>query len=280
MGAGDPGAEAQTSPPGWLRRWWKQVLLVPRVAWLTRTAPRDARLGFEQYWERVRTTGLGGDVLWDTGDLNEVPQYLSLMREHFDLSLPLIDVGCGNGRFARRLAPAFRTAWGTDFSANAIARAKEESRELPHLKFRVLDATDPAAAKALRAEVGEDANVFVRGMFHVMKDADQARAAQSLLSLVGRRGRVLLAETNYQGGNLGYLQSLGATAQGIPAPLERALASLPAPRRFGAPERARCFPPKSWSLVHEGEMTIETIPLASPEPCRIPGYVALLAPRS
>lgn len=43
---------------------------------------------------------------------------------HADPALPVVDVGCGNGRFTRALAAR---SVGTDLSANAGARAREES---------------------------------------------------------------------------------------------------------------------------------------------------------
>ena len=41
------------------------------------------------------------------------------MQAHLDMGLPLIDIGCGNGRFARRLAPYVPSVLGVDLAANA-----------------------------------------------------------------------------------------------------------------------------------------------------------------
>jgi len=62
------------------------------------------------------------------------------MQAHLDMGLPLIDIGCGNGRFARRLAPYVPSVLGVDQAANAIARAVNESGDVPNVTFRVLDA--------------------------------------------------------------------------------------------------------------------------------------------
>ncbi len=59
------------------------------------------------------------------------------MQAHLDMGLPLIDIGCGNGRFARRLAPYVPSVLGVDLAANAIARAVNESGDVPNVTFRV-----------------------------------------------------------------------------------------------------------------------------------------------
>lgn len=259
--------------------WGRNVLLLPRVVWLSARAPRDLRAGWEHYWGSIRSTGVGGDVLWDTGDLDEARIYRALACDRLDTSLPLVDVGCGNGRFTRRLAPLFPSTLGVDLSANAVARAQQESAGQQGLTFARLDITVPGAGHTLASTVGRDANVFVRGVFHILEGPDQVAAARNLLAIVGSRGRVLLAETNFPGSKLEYLRHLGATPRHIPAPLERAIADVPAPGHFGADERRVAFPASDWTLVLDGVTDILTIPLREPgNPEHIPGYYAVLAP--
>ena len=263
--------------------WVSSALLVPRAAWLSARAPKDWRAGWEQYWGNVRSTGVGGDVLWDTGDLEEASTYVDLARSHLDRSIPLVDVGCGNGRFTRRLGPLFTETIGVDLSANAVARARTESAGQVGLSFRTMDVTAGGAGTDLAASIGRDANVFVRGVFHVLEPADRVVAARNLRAIVGGAGRVLLAETNFPGSKLEYLRHLGASPRHIPAPLQRAMSDIPAPGHFGAPERRAAFPESEWSVVDDGVTDILTIPLhdragpaAAPE-C-IPGYYAILEP--
>ncbi len=261
--------------------WAGKVLLPPRVAWLAVRAPRDWRAGWERYWASVRSSGVGGDVLWDTGDLEEVETYLALIQEHLDTALPLVDVGCGNGRFTRHLAPLFHATVGVDLSANAVARARQESAGQEGLTFAELDATVPGAGADLAVTIGQEANVFVRGLLHVLEPSDRAAAARNLRSIVGTKGRVLIAETNFPGSKLQYLRHLGATAWHIPQPLERAIADIPAPDHFGADERRAAFPPADWEVVADGFTDILTIPLRGPTaPEHVPGYYAVLAPTS
>ena len=268
----------------------RQALLLPRVASLAVRAPKDWRSGWERYWGSVRSTGVGGDVLWDAGDLAEGAAHRLLAADHLDTALPLVDVGCGNGRFTRRLASLFPRTVGVDLSANAVARARMESAgRNPHedtdteadtdtLTYRTLDVTRPGAGRDLVAAIGENANVFVRGLFHVLEPADRVVAARNLRAIVGARGRVLLAETNFPGSKMDYLQFLGATPWHIPAPLERAIADIPAPGHFGATELRAAFPAAAWRLVADGDADIMTIPLHGDGVAgHIPGYYAVLA---
>jgi len=255
------------------------ALLVPRVAWLGLRTPKDLLVGWNHYWSSVRSTGVGGDVLWDTGDLGEIPVYLSIMKEYLDLTLPIIDVGCGNGRFTRRLVPHFASVIGVDLSPRAIELARDESAGSSIVEFRAMDATIPGATRDLAAKYAP-VNVFVRGVFHILSPAARIEMAKNLLPLVGATGRVFLSETNYRGSALGYLESLGATPLMVPEPLERAIRDLPRPGHFGAEERESTFDKADWDLVADGPSVIEAIPMGdSAEPESIPGYYAVLAPR-
>ena len=253
------------------------ALLVPRVAWLSHRALKQTNAGWDRYWSRVRTTGERGDVLWDSGGDREQLSYLEIMRGQVDETLTVIDIGCGNGRFTRWLADRFPCALGLDLSPAAIARAKLESLDVPNVDFRALDATTSAVGRDLLSELGE-CNVFVRGVFHVLGRAAQLSLAENLGPLVGVRGRLFLAETNFPGSQLAYLAHLGATPWRIPAPLERAIADLPKPGHFGHCELRGCFPEAEWKIITAGETTIETVPMrGGTDPELIPGYYALLA---
>jgi len=270
-----------------VRRWLtraanrsSRAVLLPRVAWLGARTPRDPHVGWDQFWERIEATGDGGDVLWDSSSNRETRSYLDLMRKLLDRGLPIVDVGCGNGRFTRVLAGDFPTALGVDLSPFAITRARDESLDVPGATFLALDAAAAGSGQLLLAQVGE-ANAFVRGVFHVLDRQLRISLAANLLQLVGKQARVFLAETDYRGSALGYLEHLGATPRGIPPALGKAIISLPRPGHFGRPERVASFPDRDWELVEDGAITIDTVPMRGSSRAQpIPGYFAVLAART
>lgn len=270
---------------------WRRARIVPHVVRLTRRAPRGATATWDGFWTTVTATGDGGDVLWDTDDPQEARHYLDLFTSHADLRLPVVDVGCGNGRFTRALAAPFPAALGVDVSPAALDRARLETTgsgvdgdpAAPPITYRTWDVTGPGAGSALRDRLGGDANVFVRGVFHVLGAAARREAAANVAALVGDRGLVLVAETNHRGRRLDYLESLGAGPRGIPPALAKVIASgLAAPLAFGRPELDDCFPPQRWrTVVSDTGATITTVASrTSGVRAALPGFVALLAPRS
>jgi SAM-dependent methyltransferase len=258
----------------------RKYLLLPRLIALSSAAPKDPLTGWEQYWGSVKTTGAEGEVLWDSGSDGEINAYAPWFTRHLDVGLPVLDVGCGNGSFTRHLAAYFPRAVGVDASTHAVIRARHESEGVANVSFAVCDATDPDAMGKLRTILGaEGANVFIRGLLHVLGRHEQAALAENLRPLLGRRGALFLAETDFPGNAVEYVSHLGATRQSIPGPLEEAIRFLPMPGRFGAAQRRRAFPSQRWELVADGAASIETRPLKSAtEPEKIPGYFAILRP--
>jgi SAM-dependent methyltransferase len=261
---------------------WSRALLVPHVIRLSLQAPRDTSARWDRYWADVRATGDEGDVLWDSSSSGEAQRYLDLLGEHGDATLPVVDVGCGNGRFTRALATRFTCAIGVDLAPHAVARARDEAGSAPgdRPEFRVADMTAPGAGAALAAELGP-CNVFIRGVLHAMPGPARRALAANVGDLAGARGTVLVAETNHPGPLLGYLEHLGGGPRGLPRPLARALsAGLPRPGPCGDPELDDAFPGTTWNRVlTDPHNTIATIPMQRGDPGRtIAGHLVVLRP--
>ncbi len=279
MPSSDAGGESRQ--PQQLRTAVRRAMLVPRVAWLGLQTPKDAAIGWSRYWSRVRSTGLAGDVLWDSDEGREFDTYGPMLTEHLDTALPIIDIGCGNGRFTRQLSTLFPSVVGVDVAPSAITLARKESSGDDRVRYDVLDGTVPGATARLAADLAP-VNVFVRGVFHILPSAASAEMARNLVSLCRGGGRVFLAETNFRGSGLDYLVHLGATPRAIPEPLQRAIRDLPRPGHFGAAERSAAFPAGEWSLITDGPAVIDTTiaPGDAGHTAAIPGYVAVLEPRT
>jgi SAM-dependent methyltransferase len=268
----------------------KKYLMIPKLVRLSAGAPRDHHLAWDRFWSGVRTTGATGDVLWDSGSDHEMQGYLGKLRLHLDPELPVVDIGCGNGSFTRQLAGHFPHAVGVDVSDHAVRRARSESTGLANVSYAVRDMTAPGAGAWLGEKLrvlgagdrpGAGANVFIRGVLHVLGERDRLALAENVRAIAGVNGRVFLAETDFQGNAVDYVSHLGATLRSIPAPLEGAIRGLPMPGRFGSKERVLAFPASRWKLIEDGPATIETMPLSNPARADlIPGYFAVLRART
>jgi SAM-dependent methyltransferase len=100
----------------------------------------------------------------------------------------VLEIGCGTGTTAMRLAPHTRRLLATDVSANMIAIAREKlvAAPMPQLSFAVVDADAPAA------EPGQYDVVLAFNLLHLVTDLDCALEAvtQEL-----RPGGLLISKT-------------------------------------------------------------------------------------
>lgn len=261
-----------------MRSALRKYLILPKLIRLSRSAPKDRAVAWDRYWAGIARTGPKGEVLWDSGTDHEVLGYRDTLDRHFDSALPVVDVGCGHGGFSRALAAFYPKVLGVDVSAHAVARAREESGGLDNVSYLEQDMTLPGAGTGLAGP--GDVNVFIRGVLHVLDRPDQAALLDNVLQLVGTRGTVFLAETNFQGNPVEYVSHLGASVRNIPAPLELAIRKLPMPGHFGPEQLARVLPADRWTLLEDGLATIETNPMTdAPGDSLVPGYFALLRAR-
>src|SRR5262245_11756515 len=128
---------------------WRKFTVIPQLMWYGIRAPRDQATAWDRFWGGIHKTGLDGQVLWDAASLVELDAVLGRVKSHFDASLPLVDVGCGNGRFTRALGAGSPKALGVDFSPHAIERARAESSGAANLSFQVLDISAEGAGDEL-----------------------------------------------------------------------------------------------------------------------------------
>ena len=152
---------------------WQKYLLLPQVIWHAVRAPKGEVTTWERYWGDIDRTGEHGEVLWDAGIEPEMRHAREWLLRYADRTLPLVDVGCGNGRRTRALAPAFPSALGVDLSARAIERARAESR------------SDDPAAQARSIARAERSTPRALG-----KDGARARVRRPLPQPTSTRGRV------------------------------------------------------------------------------------------
>ena len=258
---------------------WRKYLLIPQLTRYALAAPRDQRRAWERYWSAARRTGAGGDVLWDADQPAETEAVAAHLRAHADLTLPMVDVGCGNGRPARALTRLAPRVLGIDASTTAIERARIEAADddARNVEFRVADAAEPGLGERLVAELGE-ANVHIRGVLHILDPPARHAVVSNLATLLGSRGTAYICETNVTGDRLEYLLGLGTTPTRMPEVVRRCIAAgLRAPSHFGAAELAEYFPEPGWRTLASGPTVMYGVPLRpGGEMQRIPSFFAVL----
>lgn len=238
----------------------------------------DDRIGasWERYWSSIDATGRGGDVLWDADSDDEMDWLLERATAHFDPALPVVDLGCGNGRYSRVLATRFPTVIGVDVSASAIAMAEAESAGVAGVRFEVLDAAADGAVDALAARLGP-ANVFIRGVLHVLDDTARSGVADTLRTLLADgAGAGLILEPAYADSSFGYVGFVGG-AKGRAVELVRPLeaAGVRHSSRFGDEELSRFFPAAGWAHLESADVAMHAVdPQSDQSTLRLPGYYA------
>lgn len=248
---------------------WRKYLLIPRLALAGLRPARASGPAWDAYWAGIGRTGEGGDVLWDTADEAELAWLVELSRRHLDPALAVVDIGCGNGRQSRALAAHFPAVVGVDAAPAAVERARAETGPGPGPTFRVLDLTTPGAVDAL-ADLAP-ANVFIRGVLHILTPAERVRLVASLPAVLGDRGVLLLVETAYPGDDLDLLEHYGARSGRLPPHLARLIdAGTPRPSHFGTEELDRYLPSPPWTRLASGPAELRVIG------ARMPAYHAAL----
>ncbi|MEP7121873.1 MAG: class I SAM-dependent methyltransferase [Byssovorax sp.] len=259
----------------------RKLLLLPQLIWYGLRAPRDQSKAWDRFWSGIGRTGAGGEVLWDAASTEELDRALGHVRARMDASLPVVDLGCGNGRFSRLLAAHFPEVLGVDISPHAVEKARAESRGVENVAYRVLDASEPGMGRKLADELGE-ASVFMRGVFHVFDARQRANAVENLADLTGQRGVIYCVETNYEGDPLDQLVAQGATMTTMPEPLRKCIeAGIKPPQHFGAAQLGEFFPASRWETLESGALTMHGLPLTTKadfEP--IPGFYAMVRQRA
>lgn len=241
--------------------------------------PREYDRHWESYWKTVDRTGAHGDVPWDAAPqlavAEDLPRFLPLM----DRSVPILDLGCGNGRQSRYLSKYFNKVIGVDVAPSAVELARQETTEETNVEYRVLDATRPDQAEELHAEFG-DMNVYIRTVMHVIQKVDRPRFVESLRILLGDRG--VLYQLELTSKSLGALRALPVKGKfGLPPLVERVVEHGAVPVGFDAHERGALFPEDRWELLKEdAQVPIRTIPMVHGKEAVLPGNYLILRPRA
>ena len=155
-----------------------------------RRASADAAPDKARFWNRIARKYARDAIADLAGYEATLRRVLGLLsHEH-----SVLELGCGTGATALRLAPATRKLLATDVSAEMIAIAREKLNALPlpmpQLRFAVADADADAGAP-----MGDGATydvVLALNLLHLVTDLDRALAG-AMQAL--RPGGLLISKT-------------------------------------------------------------------------------------
>ncbi|MFJ1548954.1 methyltransferase domain-containing protein [Streptomyces sp. NPDC088246] len=175
------------------------------------------REAWEGFWSA--TSDAPGEAMWDADpSLSSVP-HSELLLPYADTSLPVADLGCGNGTQTRYLATRFPRAIGVDLSHAAIAHARHADPDRV-AEFAQLDLVDAEAVAALHERIG-DTNVYMRAVIHQSEAEARPAVAAAVATMVGERGRAFVAELTPASKDV--LQQVAQGPDGPPEKLRRVL---------------------------------------------------------
>lgn len=241
-------------------------------------SPREYDKHWEKFWATVGRTGRDGEVVWDAAVDVAAAEDLPRFQSYMDRSVPILDLGCGNGRQSRYLAKYFDKVIGADVAPSAIDIARKETTEETNVEYRVLDATVPEQAEAFHREFG-DVNVYIRTVMHVIQKVDRPKFVQSLRTLLGETGVLYQIELSSQA--LNYFRSLSAKGKmDLPPLIERVVEHGVVPVGFDAEEREGLFPESQWELLNEASgVTVKTIPISGGQEGTVPASYLIVRNR-
>jgi len=149
------------------------------------SAARKAR-----FWDRIAVKYAADPI----ADMAGYEATLRRVRGLLSADQDVLEIGCGTGTTALRLAPFTRRLMATDVSAGmiAIAREKLAAESVPQLSFDVADADADADADAAVAGQGEYDVVLAFNLLHLVTDLDRAL---ELAMRALRPGGLLISKT-------------------------------------------------------------------------------------
>lgn len=177
----------------------------------TASAARKAR-----FWDRIA-------VKYAADPITDVAGYETTLRRVQGLlstDQDVLEIGCGTGSTALRLAPLTRRLLATDVSTGMIAIAREKlvAAPVPQLRFDVDD------ADALLADPGKYDAVLAFNLLHLVTDLD--RALEGAMRAL-RPGGLLISKT-------ACIAEMNPLIQYLALPLMRAIGKAPYVHCFNA----------------------------------------------
>jgi hypothetical protein len=187
-------------------------------------AARKAR-----FWDRIAVKCAADPI----ADMAGCEATLRRVQGLLSADQDVLEIGCGTGTTALRLAPNTGRLLATDVSAGmiAIAREKLAAEPVPQLDFAVADADEPVAGQ------GEYDVVLAFNLLHLVTDLDRALG---LAAQVLRPGGLLISKT-------ACISEMNPLIPYLALPLMRALGKAPMCCASTPSRCSRRSPARAWT---------------------------------
>jgi len=222
---------------------------------------------WESYWNNVYQNKADTPVFWDSDPELAAVSDLKRFKPFMDTSLPLLDLGCGNGKQTRMLSRHFRQVIGADVSSSAIQIAREESAAESNIRYLVFDAVDTVQAQELHQQAG-DMNIYMRGVLHMIKMRDRPQFTSNLGLLMGEKGVLYQIELPTEA-----FYAIRTLPENVTASIPKLVHRV----GFNLEERERYYPEPDWLVLAEGnDASMHTIYSLESGPIGLPANYLIL----
>ncbi len=145
-----------------------------------------------EWYQRLSTLQEGYIYPWHSNIAagNGEDAYLALVEQHLGPTQDVLDVACGHGTVALRIAPSCRSVLGYDVVSRYVELAQQAAlaQGIQNARFVCYDSSLPANNGQARIPAGEnsfDLLICSKGPFHWVEDARRvARPGATLLMLI------------------------------------------------------------------------------------------------
>lgn len=222
--------------------------------------------GWEEFWQEVLSSDQGKSTLWDVDPERAVVEDMARFKPHFDPALPVLDLGCGSGIQTIALARHWDSVVGIDKSAAAVKLAQSITPVGTGVSFRVVDIMDRRATHSLHDEFG-DLNVYVRGVFHVIRPEMRHQYVSGVEELLGKTGTLYQIELSSAVAR--HFQEAPEAKRWLPPENVRLIG-------FELADQKRYFPDECWHILELGTASMYTAQDADYGPLRLPANYLIL----
>ncbi len=207
---------------------------------------------WDNYYESMEENASA--IPWDVTPENACAKDWTIMQEHMDVNLPLMDIGCGIGTQSAFLSEYFIRVIGTDVSQKAVDIARQHFGKVDNLSFEKLNIIQPDQSRRFHSTHG-DLNLYMRGTLQQILNDDRPGFSESISDLLGQHGKLYFIELSTEAKT--FFVKLFQEKGGLPPMLRRVLTQK-VTQLVGVhtDDLIHIFPPERFTILSSGRSSI------------------------